>query len=140
MSVTLRLQAALLALGLTVFLVMFVWTLDKFLAPGHAASVFEQFYFIHGLAPTLLFALGALELLIIVGFVLGLAKQFTYGAVLVFHGISTLASFPKYLNPAEGRLFYAAWPMLAACFTLFLLRDQDQLWVWRGAGNNRQNQ
>jgi putative oxidoreductase len=137
MSPTTRLQAALLALRLTVFLVMLVWTLDKFLAPVHAASVFEHFYFIGGLGPAMLYALGAIELVIIVGFLLGIAKTFTFGAVLVFHAISTLASFPKYLDPAEGRLFYAAWPMLAACFALFLLRDQDTLYAWRSRSGVR---
>ncbi len=140
MPVTNRLPAALLALRLTVFLVMLVWTLDKFLAPDHAAKVFKDFYFISDLAPAALYALGGVELLIIIGFALGVAKPFTYGAVLVFHSISTLSSFPKYLNPAEGRLFYAAWPMLAACFALSLLRDQDTLCVWRGFGANRRRQ
>lgn len=133
MSPANRLPVALLSLRLTVFLVMLVWTLDKFLAPDHAAKVFADYYFIGGLGPAAFFALGAIELVIIFGFLLGVAKPFTYGAVLIFHTISTLASFPEYLNPAKGRLFFAAWPMLAACFALFLLRDEDRLWTWRGA-------
>jgi hypothetical protein len=32
-----------------------------------------------------------------------------------------------YLNPAQGRLFYVAWPMLAACFALYLPRDRDTM-------------
>lgn len=124
-----RLPVALLTLRLSVFLVMLVWTLDKFLAPDHAASVFGHFYFMAGLGAAVMYVLGAVELVIVIGFVLGLAKRFTYGAVLLFHAVSTLASFPMYLNPAEGRLFYAAWPMLAACFTLYLLRDRDTLWT-----------
>lgn len=123
-----RPRLALLTLRLSVFLVMLVWTLDKMLAPGHAAGVFERFYRIGGLGPTAMYAMGAAELVIILGFVLGWARRFTYGAVLVFHAVSTLASFPMYLDPAKGRLFYAAWPMLAACFTLYLLRDSDTLW------------
>lgn len=126
-----RLPISLLALRLTVFLVMFVWTMDKFLAPEHAASVFENFYFLSGLGPLIMYVIGAIELVIVVGFVLGLAKRFTYGAVLVFHAVSTLASFPMYLNPADGRLFYAAWPMLGACLALYLLRDSDTMLVVR---------
>lgn len=122
-----KLPAALLALRLTVFLVMLVWTLDKFLAPSHAAAVFEKFYFMEGLGTTVMYLVGAVELVIILGFVLGIAKRFTYGAVFLLHAVSTLASFPMYLNPADGRLFYAAWPMLAACFALSLLRDRDIL-------------
>lgn len=124
-----RLPLSLLALRLGVFLVMLVWTLDKFFAPGHAAGVFESFYFLGGFGPSAFYATGAVELVIILGFLLGLAKRFTYGAVLLFHGVSTLASFPAYLNPAEGRMFFAAWPMLAACFALYLLRDRDSIWT-----------
>lgn len=128
-----RLPLSLLFLRLTVFLVMVIWTIDKFIAPDHAAKVFEDFYFIGGLGPAALYAIGAVELLIIVGFVLGIAMTFTYGAVLVFHSISTLSSFPMYFNLEKGMLFFAAWPMLAACLTLFLLRDRDTLGVWRRA-------
>lgn len=122
-----RLPIALAALRLSVFLVMLVWTLDKLIAPGHASAVFENFYLVGGLGNEIMYAVGIAELIIILGFVLGLAKRFTYGAVLLFHAVSTLASFPMYLNPADGRLFYAAWPMLAACFALYLLRERDTM-------------
>ncbi|MEX2124939.1 MAG: DoxX family membrane protein [Woeseia sp.] len=124
-----RLPVALLALRLSVFLVMLVWTLDKFFAPGHAASVFENFYFMEGMGNVFFYAIGAVELVIVIGFLLGIARRFTYGAVFLFHAVSTLASFQMYLNPAEGRLFFAAWPMLAACFALYLLRDRDTMWT-----------
>lgn len=133
MNAPTRLQAALFALRLTVFLVMLVWTLDKFVAPDHATRVFEHFYFIGGLGPGVLYVLGAVELVIVAGFLLGIARTFTYGAVLVFHGISTFSSFPMYLNPAKGMLFYAAWPMLGACLALFLLRDEDTFGTWHSA-------
>jgi hypothetical protein len=124
-----KLPIALLALRLSVFLVMLVWTLDKFLAPAHAASVFERFYFMKGLGTAVMYVIGAVELVIVIGFVLGFAKRFTYGAVLLLHAMSTLASFSKYLNPAEGRLYFAAWPMLAACFALYLLRESDTMFT-----------
>jgi hypothetical protein len=126
-----KLAVALLALRLSVFVVMLVWTLDKFLAPAHAASVFEHFYFMKDLGAATMYLAGAVELVILAGFVAGLAKRFTYGAVFLFHAVSTLASFPMYLNPAEGRLFFAAWPMLAACFALYLLRDSDTMFTVR---------
>jgi putative oxidoreductase len=126
-----NLALSLLLLRLAVFLVMFMWTLDKFVNPAHAAGVFENFYFIGGLGAGVMYAIGAVELLILAGFVAGLAKPWTYGAVLLFHGVSTLSSFRQYLAPFEGPhlLFFAAWPMLAACVALFLLRDRDRLWT-----------
>lgn len=115
----------LLSLRLSVFLVMLMWTLDKFFHPGHAAQVFKSFYHLEGLGPTVFRALGVAELLLLAGFVVGYRKRFSYGAVFALHAASTLSSFNQYLDPFDHLLFFAAWPMLAACFALYTLRDQD---------------
>lgn len=122
-----RLSGSLLLMRLTVFGVMLMWTLDKFVNSGHAAKVFENFYFIAGLKSAVMAVLGGLELVILTGFLLGVYKRFCYGAVLAFHTVSTLSSFGQYLSPFEGShlLFFAAWPMLAGCLLLYLLRDED---------------
>ena len=44
MDVALRVRLPLLLLRIGVFLVMFMWTLDKFVRPDHAAGVFKKFY------------------------------------------------------------------------------------------------
>jgi len=77
-----RIATALLALRSSVFVVMLVWTLDKFFNVTHASRVFETFY-----------AIGGLE------------------------------------RMAFVVLFFAAWPMLAACFALYYLRDLDTKWT-----------
>lgn len=128
-SVNSRISQALLLMRLSVFLVFLMWTLDKFLYPDHAASVYENFYFIGGLGPVVFYALGTLELIILIGFVVGYQKMLTYGIILLLHGISTLSSLPQFLNPFENLLFFASWPMLAACYALFLLRDLDTRWT-----------
>lgn len=124
-----KLMISLLFLRLSIFLVMFMWTVDKFINPGHAAKIFEKFYYISGLETALLYGVGTIEMLILCLFVAGYQKLYTYGAVLLFHAVSTLSSFKQYLAPFDGAnlLFFAAWPMLAACFALFLLRDKDKL-------------
>jgi len=129
-----RLGLSLLALRISVFIVMLVWTLDKFLHPAHAAGAYERFYFLGGLGPAAVKAIGAAELVLIVAFVSGVAKRWTYGAVLVLHGVSTVASFRQYLDPFNNLLFFAAWPMLAACLTLYLLREYDTRWAFEGPG------
>ena len=43
------------------------------------------------------------------------------------HTVSTLSSWRQYLDPFDNLLFFAAWPMLAACIALYLLRDHDNL-------------
>src|SRR6266480_2149730 len=59
------------------------------------------------------------------------------GVVLLLHAVSTFSSFHQYLHPFEGPnlLFFAAWPMLGACFTLYYLRDLDTL--FRLGSSNR---
>lgn len=128
-SVDVRLRRSLLVLRLGVFLVMAVWTLDKFVNPGHASGVYGTFYGLPGLGATSMYVLGGLEALIVLGFLVGYRKRVTYGAVLVLHGISTLSSMPVYLEPFDHLLFFAAWPMLAACLALYWLRDRDTLWA-----------
>jgi len=124
-----KLQLSLLFLRVTVFLVMFMWTIDKFVNPGHAAKVYESFYYMAGLESVVMYAIGAAEMVLLLLFLAGYKKTLTYGAILILHAVSTLSSFNQYLAPFEGPnlLFFAAWPMLAACFTLFFLRDQDKM-------------
>jgi len=120
-----RIRLSLLLLRIGVFIVMLMWTLDKLVRPGHAGGIFKKFYGIDAGGPTLFQALGALELLLLVLFVSGTAKRFSYGAVLVLHAASTVSSYRQYLQPFDNLLFFAAWPMLAACAALYLLRDLD---------------
>lgn len=124
MTIESRLAIPLLTLRLGVFIVMLMWTLDKFVNPAHAGAVFENFYLIGGLGDTIFLAIGIVELAIIVAFVLGIKKTITYGIVLALHTVSTLSSWQQYLG-FDSLLFFAAWPMLAACYTLFMLRDLD---------------
>lgn len=120
-----RISLALLMLRLGVFLVMLMWTLDKFVNPGHAAAVFENFYGLSGVGGIVLTVLAALELVLLIGFLIGYRKRITYGLVFLLHAVSTLSSYKQYLDPWDNLLFFAAWPMLAACFALYLMRDLD---------------
>lgn len=120
------LSRALLALRLGVFVVMFMWTVDKFVNPGHAAGIFGNFYGLEGLGSAIVIFLGMVELILILAFVAGLYKKWTYGAILLLHGASTLASWRFYLG-FDNLLFFAAWPMLAACYALYVLREHDTL-------------
>lgn len=126
-----RISIALLLLRVSIFAVMLIWIIDKFINPRHAAAVYENFYFLGNLGNSVMYLIGVIELAILVAFICGALKRWTYGAVLIFHGISTLSSYKQYLSPYDGAniLFFAAWPMLAACATLYLLREQDVKWV-----------
>src|SRR6266478_743259 len=133
-----RVGVALLVLRVTVFLVMVIWTIDKFVRPAHAISIYEHFYFLPGLGPATVYLIAVAEIVLLIGFVIGFAPRLTYGLVLLLHAVSTFSSFHQYLHPFEGPniLFFAAWPMLGACFALYYLRDLDTLWSTRWIGRS----
>ncbi len=124
-----RIANALLLLRLGVFIVMIIWTLDKFVNPDHSGAVFENFYGLSGLSDATFMILGFLQLLVVLAFVAGFLKRYSYGIILVMHSMSTLSSWQQYLDAFNNLLFFAAWPMLAACIALYMLRDLDTRWT-----------
>jgi hypothetical protein len=124
-NIKIRLQWSLFTMRLGIFIVMFVWTLDKFINPGHSIAIFNKFYSIAGLGETVAYALGVLQLLLVLAFVVGIKKRITYGLIFLLHGGSTLSAYAQYMDAFNHLLFFAAWPMWAACFALFILRSED---------------
>ena len=104
-----------------------MWTIDKFVNPEHAAAVFKKFYMVGSLSTSLAYAVGAVQMVVVVSFAVGFLRSFTYPIILILHGISTFSSFKQYADPwtYPHLLFFAAIPMLAACFSLWLLRRYD---------------
>lgn len=130
-----HLALALLLLRLGIGLVMAMWTIDKVFNPDHASAVFSNFYGFDAQGPAILTAVGLAQGAIVIAFLIGAMRTLSYGAVLAMHAVSTLASWRQYLDAFENLLFFAAWPMLAACIALFLLRRHDTLLTldaWRG--------
>jgi hypothetical protein len=125
-----QISIVLFLIRISIFIVLAMWTIDKFYRPDHAAAVFDHFYGLAGLGTHVVYVLAFLEAVLLVAFILGIMQKFTYGTVLLLHSISTLASFQQYLHPFDSNnlLFFAAWPMLAACYALYTLRDLD---TWR---------
>ncbi len=109
-----KLALCLLLLRLSIGLVMMVWAFDKILNPSHGVAVFESFYGVSGVGETIVRGIGVAQALIVLAFLLGLAQTWSYGAVLLMHGLTTLVSWSAYLQPLKNILFFAAWPMLAA--------------------------
>jgi len=126
-----RLSLSLYTLRLGVFLVMIMWTIDKFINPEHTAKVFKHFYLIGGVSNVMAYIMGAIQLALVLGFLFGIKKKWTYGVLFVLHAISSLSTWAKYLDPWGPRnlLFFTTWPMLAAIFTLYMLREKDTLFT-----------
>ena len=118
---------SLLFMRLGVAIVFLMWTLDKFVNPDHASKVFERFYMIPSLSANSAGIIGGIQLAIVIAFVVGWLRTWSYGIVLAMHAVSTFSSYAKYLDPwtYPNLLFFAAIPMLGACLALWMLRKLD---------------
>jgi len=124
-----NLEVSLLIMRLATAVFLLVWAIDKIVNQAHAQNVFKSFYFTSP-SPEILTALGAAQTVIVLAFVAGFARFWTYGAVLLMHLVSTLSTYGRLINPwgpGAQLLFWAAIPILAAILALFLLREQDRL-------------
>jgi hypothetical protein len=124
----LAIALALLRLAIAAFLL--VWSVDKIVNVKGAQAVFANFYFWKDASPTALMAIGVLQTIVVVVFAMGALKPWSYGAVLVMHGVATIASLGRMIppyGPGANKLFWAAVPVLAAMLVLFVLRERDTL-------------
>lgn len=116
----------LLRIGVGIVLVM--WTINKFVNPVHAQEIYKGFFFMPALGNAVVLGIGISEAIVVTLFLIGRFKSISYLIVLIMHSASTLAPISIYLDPYGGPtnlLFFAAWPMLAACIALYYLRDYD---------------
>ena len=124
-----KVKLPLFLLRLGVFIVFAVWIIDKFVRPEHTAGVWGSFYFIDNVGASVSFIAGVIQGGLVIGMMLGFAKRITYAGVFLMHLVGTVTPFKQYLAAFDGVniLFFAAWPMLAACAALYLLRDYDTM-------------
>ena len=100
-----KLLWSLFSLRLGVFIVMFVWTVDKFVNPAHSSKIFQYFYGIEAVGENIIYVFGALQLILVLAFLAGIKKRITYGLVFLLHGASTLSSYAKYYDVFNSLLF-----------------------------------
>jgi uncharacterized membrane protein YkgB len=123
-----QLKVCLFLMRVSVFVVFFVWGLDKYLNPEHTSKVFQHFYFSPAFGPKVSYAIGTIQLLLVLGFLLGVLKTWTYGAVFLMHFVSTVSSYQIYSRPWDmPNILFWAVPMLAACYALLVLRREDTI-------------
>ena len=122
-----QLSIALLLLRLGIAAVMVIWTVDKFFRPEHTATVFEKYYMYPGLSMGVAYAIGAVQAALVIAFIIGLFRTWSYGLILLLHTISVVSCWKQFLAPFEkfNILLYAGIPMLSACIALWMLRRFD---------------
>lgn len=103
-----------------------VWAAEKIIAPEITQELFSTFYRIQ-ISASVSFIFGLFQLFVILAFMLGLFKTWSYGLLLGMHLVSTLSISRQLLNPYESPnyLLWAAVPVLGALIALFILRKRD---------------
>jgi len=119
---------ALFALRMGLAILFLVWALDKLVNVEHGKAVFGGFYG-QELSETIVYAMGALQLLLVLAFAAGKFKTITYGALLLMHIATTVVSLKMHGDPfaVPNILFWANWPILGGLIALFLLRNRDTM-------------
>ncbi|MEM1251186.1 MAG: DoxX protein [Cyanobacteria bacterium P01_H01_bin.21] len=138
MTSTRKLEIGLATIRITTAAFFLVWSIEKIVAPDIAQKVFARFYG-STISPGVSIAIGILQTAIVLLFLAGLFKLWTYGALLGMHAVSTLSSYEPLLNPytPPNHLFWAAVPTLGAIIALFLMRQDDQLLTFSSLSGSR---
>lgn len=126
-----RLQIGLTALRFSIGVFFLVWSVEKLIAPELTQRVFATFYLIDlPLAGS--YAIGIVQTLIVLAFIVGAFKTLSYGALLAMHAVSVGSTYERLINPYEppNHLFWAGVPVLAALALLYLVRRQDVWLTW----------
>lgn len=140
---------SLLILRLTLGGFLFLWAIEKFIIPGAAIGIYNNFFFgiIDGITVT--YIIGAFLTIMSVAFIIGACKRWIYLYGFVIHAVSVISSWNRIIDPYgliepsgfleksdlfRGRpehLFLASVPVLAAFWLLYVMRDRDTKWCCR---------
>lgn len=128
MTLERRLEWSLLAMRIGVGAVFLVWTIDRLTNYAHNSGMMAHYYGV-SIPPLVLTAMGIAELVVVLAFLMGVKKTWSYGIILALHTVTTIISSHRLLPPYEIHqlLYFGSLPMLGACIGLFLLREKDTL-------------
>lgn len=119
---------ALLVLRVTLGLFLLQWGVEKFVMPANTVAIWDYFYGLD-VSTTLSYVLGGGEIAIAACILLGLFRTIAYGAAVLLHAVSVVASWRQLADPwgePTNHLFSAGVPVLGALIVLFLLRRWDR--------------
>lgn len=125
-----KIKLGLAAIRFTVTAFFLIWSIEKIIAPEITQGVFSRFYSLTIPSGFSVF-IGIIQTTIVLLFLAGSFKLWTYGALLGMHTVSVIASYQPLFNPymPPNHLFWAGIPTLGALIALFLMRDEDQLFT-----------
>lgn len=133
-------KLALLLMRVTFGLFLLAWGVNKIVNAEGTSGIFAKFYGVEQLGMTSASVLGGLQIVLSLCIIAGFFKTISYGAGLLIHGVSTIATAGHIAMPlAEGSnlLFMAGLPVLGAILGLFILRQHDTLFSLDAAVRQR---
>ncbi len=122
-----KIQISLALIRISTAIFFLVWSLRKIIQPESTQGIFSKFYSLE-VSQSFSYVAGTIQTLLVIAFMVGLFKTWTYGAILGMHIFSVLSTYKQLLNPYEtpNTLFWAAVPALGGLIALFLLREKDE--------------
>ena len=131
MTIEKKLSIALLIIRLSIAAFFGIWASLKFYRPEWFENVFKNFYGLEFITRDMSTYVGILQMLLVLVFVLGLWRTFSYGALMLMQGAGVIGSLPNLMNWTQypNNLMWAAVPALGAAIALFILRHNDQFTV-----------
>ena len=136
-----RIEIALLIMRITAAIFLGLWATLKFHHPEWQRNIFEGAYNISffTVSDNLSYFLGTVQIIIVLAFVSGFMRTYSYGLMMLMSAAGVLGSLGSFININEAGEIYAAYakypknlmltsiPTLGALVALFILRDMDNL-------------
>ncbi len=87
-----RIPAALLILRLSIGAFLLVWASLKFLRPEWMVNVFQNTYGLDWVTADYAYAIGGLQLILVVAFILGIARTASYALTTIMHATGIIGT------------------------------------------------
>ena len=135
-----KLSIALLIIRLTAAAFLGVWASLKFFRPEWMVNVFRNVYKLDFVTQDYAFAVGSLQMLVVLLFLIGYQRTIFYGLVTLMSATGVIGSLPSLLfkfTNYPSNLLWTSVPTLGALIALFILREHDLFTVdgWRKKSN-----
>ena len=129
MSEQRKIEIALLILRVSIGSFMLVWASLKFYRPGWMVNVFRNTYGQEWATQDLSFLVGSLQMLLVIAFIIGFARTFSYALMTLMHATGVIGSIPSLINFTKfpNNLLWTSVVTLGALVALFILRNHDNL-------------
>jgi len=122
-----QIARALFLIRITIGAFFAVWASLKFYRPEWMAKICQEAYGLPFITKDHSFTLGIAQMAIVIFFILGLKRTFSYGLIVAMHCVGVAASIPHLIKFTHypSNLLWTAVPTLGAAIALFLLRKYD---------------